>query len=148
MFSQSCFFAFIIQNSQKKVHSTFLSENINLIIAYVDILLIIGNLTFLLLEILEKKDKRTINFADIRTLKYPTLIIISYLSIAIFSSLINSFKYSAFIIAVLSIIPLISLMYFRPYTENKLLNTFGAVTTQCLPILTSSIYLLLYINKL
>ena len=126
----------------------FLSENINLMMAYVDILIIIGNLTFLIAELFEKKDKRMISFADIKTLKYPTFIIISYVLITATSSLINTFKYSPLIITGLSALPLIFFLYFRPYVEHKFINTLGSILTQCLPILASVIYLLLYINSI
>lgn len=93
-----------------------ISQNINMIIAYIDILIIIATITFMVTELADKKDKRMLYFVDIRTMKYPVMIIIVYTLIAIGSALANSYNNSSYIVTGLSLLPLLIFLYFRPYT--------------------------------
>ena len=93
-----------------------ISININTIIAYIDIIMIIGMITFMISELFDKKDKRMLYFVDVRTMKYPVLMICCYVIIAIVSGLANGYRYSPYIVVGLSTLPLLSFLYFRPYT--------------------------------
>ena len=92
------------------------SQNINMIVAYIDIFIIIATITLILTELVDKKDKRMLSFEGIITMKYPAFMIVLYTLMTITSSLANGNQYFSYIIVGLSILPLLLLLSLRPYT--------------------------------
>lgn len=142
MISQQAIFCFLIQCSQFGMVDFYLSEDLNMMTGYLVLLLMLGNLIFLLCQMSEKKDRRIITFKETRVFRYPIYLIITSILITLTMGLTLTFSYAAYISASLSFLPLIGLIYFRPYRhEDTKLNAFSAFINLAFPLVASATYL-------
>lgn len=140
--SQQCLFAFIAQNMQVNVQKMEISEDINLTMGYITLLLVVGNLIFLLGQLGEKKERRIITFQETRVIKYPAFLICSYILFTLLITLTHTFSFATYLTTVLAFIPIIGFFYFRPYRHDEfLISPISAFLNLSFPIICSFIYL-------
>lgn len=140
--SQQCLFAFIAQNMQVNVQWTQISEDINLAMGYITLILVVGNLIFLVGQLTEKKDRRIITFQETRIIKYPAFLVVSYILLALLIALTHTFSFATYLVAALAFVPIIGFFYFRPYRHDEFLITpISAFLNLSFPIICSFVYL-------
>jgi hypothetical protein len=109
---------------------------------YFTLLLMVGNLVFMLLQWGEKKDRRIITFHETRAIKYPIFLVFSCLMMPLAMAITMTYSFSAYIASALGVLPLIGLVCFRPYQhEETKLNAFSAFINLAFPMVASATYL-------
>ncbi len=97
----------------------------------------------------EKKDRRVITFHETRVIKYPIYLIVSCLMMPLVVAITMNYSYSAHIASAMGVLPLIGLIYFRPYRhEDTKLNAFSAFINLAFPMVASATYLVNNIMEL
>lgn len=109
----------------------------------------VGSLVFMLLEWGEKKDRRIMTFQETRVIKYPIFLLFSCLMMPLAMAVTMNFSFSTYIGSALGALPVIGLVYFRPYRhEDTKLNAFSAFINLAFPMVASAVYLVNSIMKL
>lgn len=110
---------------------------------YITLLLVVGNIIFLLGQLSEKKDRRIITFQETRVIKYPAFLICSYVLFTLLIALTQTFSFATYLTVALAFIPFIGFFYFRPYRHDEtLINPFSAFLNLAFPIICSFVYLI------
>jgi len=138
---QQCIFSFLADNSQMKVGAEILGEDINLLLSYISLILIVPNLIYLVDQYFEKKEKRALTFPECGRYKYPVLLVTSYAILAVVLGLTFTYSFSLYIALVISVLPLLILILMKPYKKNPFtICIISALTNQIMLIGAVAVY--------
>jgi hypothetical protein len=112
---QQVIFSFITDNSQLKVGAEILGGDINLLLSYISMILIVPNLIYLFDQYTHKKEKRALTFPETGRYKYPVLLVFSYVLLAVVIALTFTYTFALYAALAVSVLPLIILIKMKPY---------------------------------